>query len=222
VDTQLSAREFYGLSDGLTDALRKVIPSGNTAALDSAALNRFGLMVERDGFAAQVTNGFLDGFADGFVDGGKRWLRELFAYLTILGRGYAITFEELWNHPLASEEEARGLSPATQATLEQLRSLQLMRQVIRWLAAIGPADALEALREAIPTAEEIGLMIGHAIAEWLADLIRLAPDAVATGQKVGRLLGRVCLELIRGVVEPQPVSIGLTAAGIIGDVEDWK
>jgi len=78
------------------------------------------------------------------------------------------------------------------------------------------------LREAIPTAEEVGLMIGHAIAEWLSALVRLAPDDVAVGRKVGRLFGRVFLEMIRGVLEPQSVSIGLTATGLVADVEAWE
>jgi hypothetical protein len=222
VDAQLGGREFYALSDGLTGGLQRIIPNGNTVALDTAATNRFGLMLERDGFGARVTAGFLEGFADGFVDGAKRWMRELSAYLVILGRGFALTFEELWDHPLASEDQAAGLAPETRAALQQLRSLQLMRQVIRWLGSVGPAEAFDALREAIPTAEEVGLMIGHAIAEWLSALVRLAPDDVAVGRKVGRLFGRVFLEMIRGVLEPQSVSIGLTATGLVADVEAWE
>jgi hypothetical protein len=103
-----------------------------------------------------------------------------------------------------------GLAPAEEVVLEQ-RSFYQREQLA------GPSEAVQTLRELVPTADEVATMIGRAGLDWFGQLVRLAPDATACGRHVGTLAGRVALELLRAFCEPDSLalSLGLSAGAAL-------
>ena len=86
--------------------------------------------------------------------------------------------------------------------------MQRMGAVFRWLDEVGPAEAVKALRDVIPDAEDIAAMIGRASLEWWSEQVRTTPDAAASGRHLGHLAGRIALELIRAFCEPDSFALG--------------
>jgi len=202
---------------------RGLVDAAEAVRLDRAAMARIALMVGQGSFGTDATIGFVDGFAQGFLAGGVVWKDEVLAYLRILGVGVTLGAAEFFYRPIVEEGETTGLSKQVRAELETLRSLQALRPVLQWLDEVGPAEAIEVLREMLPSADDLATMIGRAAQKWattwLTELIATAPDAVAAGRHIGKLVGRVAIELVRGFLEPPVVSAQLMAASIVSDLE---
>ncbi|GAA2359682.1 hypothetical protein Cme02nite_36330 [Catellatospora methionotrophica] len=199
---QLSAADQAALSTGLIQAVKAQVPS--TAGGDGAAYLR---MVTAPTYPIPATAGFVDGFADGFLEGCTEWKRDLEALFRLVGVGVTVSLAEFFVRPIV-EDDPQGLSPKVKAELEQLRAMQRMGSVFRWLDQVGPIEAAKALRDLIPDAEDIATMIGRASLEWWSEQVRTAPDAVASGRHLGRLIGRIALELIRAFCEPDSFALG--------------
>lgn len=217
---QLSVGERNALADALTRGLTDACAA---IRLDSVARVRILLMLQDGSFGVRCTIGFLEGFQIGFLKGVSVWDEEFTAYLKIMGVGVKLGAAEFFFRPIVEEGEVAGLSPQTRAELERYRTLQLLVPVLQWLNAVGPVEAIETLREILPTAEDIFIMIGRAAQRWattwLAELVATAPDAVAAGKHVGKLVGRVTLELVRNFLEPAPLSAELGLASAVSELE---
>lgn len=145
--------------------------------------------------------GLVLGFIDGFIDGVEHWVADLKTLFRFVGVGTTIALTEFFARPLF-EEKPSGLLPQSAQTLSDLQGIKNFAAVVRWLDAVGPETAFNALRELIPDTSDMALMIANAVGGWTAELASKGTQPVEVGKHIGRLFGRAVLEFIRAALEP--------------------
>lgn len=209
--TLLSPPEMAALSEAIGAAAVSVPRAAPPVGVDSLALAKYLAMTSKPAYPAAASIGFVVGFADGFVAGAGIWLTELKALFRLAGVGTTVGLAEFFARPLIEENPA-GLLPQTRQALELLNTMRRLRPVFLWLEEVGPAQAVQALRELIPTADDLVTILGRLAGDVVAAQIRTAPDGFASGEHIGKLTGRVTLEIIRAAVEPMTFSIAALEA----------
>lgn len=180
---------------GFAPAVRQI------PALDAAAVGRILRLCGEPAFGIKFSVGYAEGFVAGFLDGARLWRDEFQAMLRLVGVGTVVSVAEFFVRPL-TEDDPEGLLPQSKKALAKLNSLRTLRPVLLWLDAVDPEEALNTLRQLIPSADEMLEIIVLAGRDWLLNLCEKARDAVGLGEQCGRLFGRLAIELIRADVEP--------------------
>lgn len=196
LSNRLRPDERSQLLEAVGEALGRVPPLSDLA-----------LAWARPDYGAVGTVGFVAGFCDGFLDGADHWASDLKRLLRLVGIGTVVGVTEFFVRPIV-EDDPTGLLPQTQEALESLNAVRVLGPVARWLDTVGPVEALATLRDLMPTAGDLAVLIGRAAGDWLLGLVAKAVDPYAAGRYVGVLVGRVVLELVRAVIEPDAFALG--------------
>lgn len=162
--------------------------------------------------------GLIEGFIDGFLEGADHWAADLKRLFHLVGVGTEVALTEFFARPLF-EAKPSGLLPQSTQAVSDLQGIKNFAAVVRWLDAVGPETAFNTLRDLIPDASDIGIMIANAVGGWAAELASKAKHPVEVGRHIGRLLGRAVLEFIRAELEPGVWMAGELISAPIGSAE---